>query len=197
MGFLNNLVDWIVAFATGFFGNVLAHDFCEIAPVISMKLIRTAASKLPPSIRERYLEEWSADLQDQRGTIAKLVWALGCFTSAYSMRRAASVDMRRRRSIQFILENDEVLVLSGPSFAAFYSILKVGVRVHKWLPKEVRWVAMAMATRTAELRWRRYGRPDYGGVVRLMEYLVKHSEFPKTVTGLQDGKVVQTFEVNR
>jgi hypothetical protein len=76
MGTLTGIFGAVAAFITGFVGHVVAHDFCEVAPMLSKKLIEFAASYLPRSIRDRYLEEWRADLQAQPGTVAKLAWSL-------------------------------------------------------------------------------------------------------------------------
>lgn len=193
MGFLNSFVDWTIAFFTGFFGNVVAHDFCEMAPMLSRKIVEAAAAQLPPTIKDRYLEEWFADLRDRPGTLSKIKWALGCLMCAHRLRREASADQRRSRSIEFGLENGEVLVIDGPSFAVFYSMLRVQFHLSKWLPGRVRYAVMVAAVKTSELRWRRCGQPDYRCVVRLLDYVAKNSKFPAKVTGLEDGKVVHTF----
>jgi hypothetical protein len=82
VGLLNSIFEWLVAFGAGFFGHVVAHDFCVVTPMISEKIMEAAASHLPASIRERYCEEWRADLRDQHGALAKLTWSFGCFISA-------------------------------------------------------------------------------------------------------------------
>lgn len=193
MEFLSNTIDWAIAFFTGFFGNVVAHDFCEVAPMLSKKIVEAAAARLPQSMKDRYLEEWLADLLDRPGTLSKIKWSLGCLMCAHRMRREASMDTRRRRSIKFVLENDEVLVLDGPSFAVFYSMLKIRVLVPKWVPERVKHAAARAAVMTSELRWRRYGRPDYARVVRLATYVAKNAKLPTNVAGLEDGKVTEIF----
>jgi hypothetical protein len=131
MGLLNSILEWLVAFGAGFFGHVVAHDFCEVTPMISRKIIEAAASRLPASIRERYREEWRADLQAQSGALAKLAWSLGCFRSAWRLRREASIDRSRRTTFNFVLNNGETLTLDVPTTAAFVTAVSLVRR--RWL----------------------------------------------------------------
>lgn len=122
MGLLNNLIDWIVAFATGFFGNVLAHDFCEVTPMISKKLIKMAESRLPKSMRQRYSEEWSADLQDQVGALAKLFWAFGCLISVCRLRQQSKLDLIQRTSHEFVLTTGEIVAMNTATLVFFRNV---------------------------------------------------------------------------
>jgi hypothetical protein len=137
MGFLTSLLEWFVAFVAGFLGHVVAHDFCEVTPMISEKVIEAAASQLPVSIRDRYLDEWRADLWDQPGTIAKLKWAFGCFWSARRLRLQDACATRNRMSVGFTFENGETVRLDIATLKWMGSTLKL-ITLCAWLPMPLR-----------------------------------------------------------
>jgi hypothetical protein len=132
MGLLNNAVDWLIAFATGFFGNVLAHDFCEVAPMMSKKIIEIAASRLPLSIRDRYLEEWRADLHSQPGMATKLLWSVGCLISTYRLRHEARIDQFRRVSFQIALPRGETVMVNLTTFALMGALMYTKAVGRRW-----------------------------------------------------------------
>ena len=50
----------------------------RIAGSASARLIRYAASRMPPGLAERLEEEWIADLCQQDGALSRMRFALGC-----------------------------------------------------------------------------------------------------------------------
>src|SRR5262249_52435152 len=79
----------IISGLSGFAGHVVAHDFCVAAPRICKQIVAAAVRLLPKRDRDRFYEEWMADLDEREGTIAKLRHALGCLYCARSMSRLA------------------------------------------------------------------------------------------------------------
>jgi ribosomal protein S27AE len=56
---------------------LLADDFKAWVPRLTEYLIRRAVRRLPEDQRERLAEEWTADVADTPGDLAKLVFACG------------------------------------------------------------------------------------------------------------------------
>jgi hypothetical protein len=182
MGFLNSIIGWLVAFGAGFFGHVVAHDFCEITPIISRKIIKAAASRLPTSIRERYREEWVADLQAQSGAVARLAWSLGCLWSARRMRREAGIDHCQRTTFEFVLDNGEIITTDLPTFAAFTAAYTLSW--HRWLRHTgaLGVVVVILATNRRALR---SGMPDLALATRLVGCF--RDRRPRQMTRCFDG----------
>ncbi|MGD0628423.1 MAG: hypothetical protein ABR987_03680 [Terracidiphilus sp.] len=60
-----------------------------LLPFLSQNLLKFAVSRLPEVMRERYREEWAADLLDYPGEFVKCLRALGlCWASARISRSA-------------------------------------------------------------------------------------------------------------
>jgi hypothetical protein len=169
MGFLNAVFEYVLAFAAGFFGHIVAHDFCEIAPMISQKIIEAAASCLPGSIHDRYLEEWRADLWDQPGALAKLWWSIGCLLSVYTLRRQSRLDYYRDASVEVVLSNGETVMADLPTMAVMDRLASVYFALPRgYVPDIVRLRAILFATKVTEFWWRRVGKPDYGAGFKLL-----------------------------
>jgi hypothetical protein len=82
----------------GLIGHIVAHDFCERTPALGRWLLSIATNWLPPSIRERYAEEWAAHLAERQGVIAKLHHAFGCLWCARRLRHQEFKGMTLRVS---------------------------------------------------------------------------------------------------
>lgn len=192
MAFLNNILEYVAVFASGFFGHVVAHDFCEVTPMISKKIIEMAASRLPASIRDRYLEEWRVDLHDQGGALAKLMWSIGCFRSVFQLRRHSSTEFYRKASVEFVLSTGETIVLDMPSLTLVRSIAATlnFLRQHKrWLPNRVAGGVLWFSVKLNTFRWRRVGNPDYGKVFQVVAAMRKG--LPRKVAVWHDGVLVR------
>lgn len=176
MGFLTSLLEWFVAFVAGFLGHVVAHDFCEVTPMISEKIIEAAASQLPVSIRDRYLDEWRADLWDQPGTIAKLEWAFGCFWSARRLRLQDARASWNRMSMGFTFENGETVRLDIATLTWLRSTLKLAT-LTAWLPLPLRIKLLHGVTlASAVVATKRYGAvPDQQRLQQLLLVLSRSS----------------------
>ena len=90
MQLIMGLVSALGAALAGFLGHVAAHDFCEASPRLCKKLINSAALRLAKETRDRYLEEWLADLEEREGVFSKFKHALDCLLCAGRMRRESS-----------------------------------------------------------------------------------------------------------
>jgi hypothetical protein len=197
MGLLSSVVGWLLAFGAGFLGHVVAHDFCEVTPMISRKIIEAAASRLPASIRERYREEWRADLQAQSGALAKLAWSLGCLRSTRRLRREAAIELYQRTTFDFVLNDGEVVTLDFPTTAVFRSALKLTRR--KWLrhaPAKLNTLAIIVALVTPAVRWRRCGKLDLDVMVKLLHCCADQRRIPRHVIRCVDGVAEKTTDFN-
>lgn len=68
------------------------------APVVAAWLLQKAIVRLPRKHRERYHEEWTADLQAQPTALSKLVFAFGL---AIAARRILGLERRRIRTTRY------------------------------------------------------------------------------------------------
>jgi hypothetical protein len=184
MGAVNTFLDWFFTFVTGFLGNVLAGDFCATAPMTSMKLIEAAAARLPVSIRDRYLEEWRADVDAQQGAIRKVVWALGCFISAYRLRRETFRDRVRRVSHELVLPSGERIVINMATLA-FMSVTvrnkRYARRLH--LPRAVSGLFVVLSKPFVDWQWQ-----QPADLFTALETLQK--PFPRKMVTRLDGQVI-------
>ena len=186
MAILNVIIEYAVALMTGFFGHVIAHDFCEVAPMISVKIVEFAASWLPAPIRDRYVNEWRADLFDQPGALAKIAWALGCLKSVYRMRREAKFALGRRLTVQFSLDNGEVVLLNWPTLMAVDAAIKFASWSPNWFPGRITAVAMLLGMLEAKFAWRRSGSADISHVMKFLKRIAAGEKLTK-VTCYLDG----------
>ncbi len=70
--------------------HVAAHDFCVATPALCKWLISRAVGRLNKDLRERYREEWLADLEERETTYSKLKHAAECFFCARKMSRQST-----------------------------------------------------------------------------------------------------------
>lgn len=63
-------------------GQIVADEAKASMPHLAQWVLRGAIRALPQRLRERYAEEWAADLGDIPGPISKVTWALGFFVAA-------------------------------------------------------------------------------------------------------------------
>jgi hypothetical protein len=196
MGLLNSIVGWLVAFGAGFFGHVVAHDFCEVTPMISSKIIEAAASRLPAAIRDRYREEWRADLRDQHGALAKLTWSFGCFISARRMRREVYQDQMRRTSFELTFENGETIAFNRTTYAVFIAGLQFGQyrALLKWAPTPIRLLALRCVFAIPTFKFRQWGPPAYDPLRKLLMQANDEGE-PTKITYLVDGVAVKSATI--
>lgn len=193
MGFLNNILEYLAVFVAGFFGHVVAHDFCEVVPTISKKIVKAAASQLPASIRDRYLDEWLADLWDQPGAIAKLKWSLGCVLSATRMSREAKTAEAKQISVEFVLESGKTVMVDLPTFWVFFSAMKFTrfvVPWIKWMPVRAAAFGVLATMSTSAFRWRRCGQPDFDSAIELLGYATIGTTKLRTIRRYKNGVLI-------
>jgi len=87
MEYLIGLFAMIGSFFAGVFGNILAHDVCQLCPRMCRRLIDRAVRILPESDRARYSEEWLSHLNDCPGVFAQFSHASSCIIGAYRLNR--------------------------------------------------------------------------------------------------------------
>jgi hypothetical protein len=189
----------LIGLFTGFLGHIIAHDFCEAAPMLSKKLIEAAASRLPSSIRERYLNEWLADLHDQASTVGKIKWALSCLLCARRMQTEEAFDHARRTSFRISLPDGREIDVDVPTFSLVGSLAAAG-SVYKKLPQLITRIvtpvgyAMVLATAVSSVfRWRRCGVPDFKKSAALLGDLAHFQSCQVTTyyDGVQRGEPVK------
>jgi biopolymer transport protein ExbD len=66
-------------------------SFCDWTDAIAQRVIERAARRAPTSLAGRLLEEWTAALSEQRGRIARLELAFGCYWAAMLIRHDCQV----------------------------------------------------------------------------------------------------------
>jgi hypothetical protein len=193
MEFLTGVGGTIAALVAGFVGHVVAHDFCEVAPMLCRKLIEVAASWLPDAIRDRCSQEWQADLRDQPGTLAKMKWAAGCLLCARQMRREAAFDHNRRTSYVFGLEGGEKVELDYAGMCFFIVISKALSFTARFVPKraqQTEWLVKPIlhgyCCLPMVLVRLRYGDPDAAKVGKIM--LAKTVDITKCFDGVPVSK---------
>jgi hypothetical protein len=78
----------------GIFGAILigllTDELLCWTPLLSVWLVRQSSARLPAEIRERYLEEWHAHLNDTPGRLSKVACALGTWLAVVTVRWGAS-----------------------------------------------------------------------------------------------------------
>jgi hypothetical protein len=79
----------------------IAHDAYSRCPRYARRLVKWAARQLPPFERERYEEEWLADLEERDGAFAKFKHAFECFLCAHKLSTLAKG--RTPASIEFVV----------------------------------------------------------------------------------------------
>jgi hypothetical protein len=99
---------------------------------IAQRLIRSAARRVPEPLSERLREEWTADLAAQRGSLARLRFAAGCYWAARVIAQEHavptsplppnSIDSGHAHFIRFPKELSPVLMSGTTSFVLILSL---------------------------------------------------------------------------
>jgi hypothetical protein len=95
---------------TGILVAVLAEDLGAWLRWLTDRLLRRAVGRLPEAVRDRYHEEWAADLEDTPGALAKLVVALGLCRASSMIRRDQSCRSGRVRLGRRVTRALDVLI---------------------------------------------------------------------------------------
>ena len=167
MELIGSIFGMVCAFVSGFVGHVVAHDFCEMVPMISKHLIQNAARALPESVRERHLEEWLADLNDCKGTFAKLKWACGCFLCAHRIRREARRDQLGAITVVVEFDGHGSIELDFVTVLVLHDLMNGANRLYK-LPRPFLGRAIFWWIRVSCFRYRKFGSPSS---VRLSQFM--------------------------
>lgn len=77
----------IVGVISGVVAAILSDDILAWSPRLAERLVRFAAKKTPPHLRERCQQEWLADLSEIPGRFSKLLWAVGTIGAAININR--------------------------------------------------------------------------------------------------------------
>ena len=99
---------------------------------IARGLIRSAALCVPEPLSERLREEWTADLAAQRGSLARLRFAAGCYWAARVIAQehsapaapvpCASIHGAHAHFIRFPKESSPVLMSGTTTFVLILSL---------------------------------------------------------------------------
>jgi hypothetical protein len=93
------------ALLLGFLGKLVASEIHDLLPSLARSMVRRAVARLPLGERERYLEEWSADLEAYPGKLARLFRAAGCIYGARTL--AKELDSKRATRGNISCERDD------------------------------------------------------------------------------------------
>lgn len=75
----------VVAIVLGAVGSVIAAEFMNCLPKLTQWLLRRAVARLPEDQRERFREEWAADLEERASVLMRLCAVFGMFFCAKSI----------------------------------------------------------------------------------------------------------------
>lgn len=93
----------VATIVLGALGSILAAEFLGWCPVLAERLVNCAVNRLDKSHRERYRNEWLADLDVMRirGGVSLLIWAVGLYLVAgrvaSALRPAEEIHVKRHR----------------------------------------------------------------------------------------------------
>lgn len=117
LGLVAVLTGIITAWLVGIAINLVSEQISTMAPRWATISLHAAARRLPASARDRYAEEWAADLDVIDGPVARLWFACRVWISARSLRREwlraqpsaiATLDLRRRRLVSVTVKVEDV-----------------------------------------------------------------------------------------
>jgi hypothetical protein len=133
--------------------NVLANDIAECAPRWCARLLRRAADRYAVNDRERWLEEWLAELDAAPGTCWKIKYALSIF---FSIRAATPKPEMAEGS--FVLKICKLVNIPPAAWPSF---------------RDVCWVSFGGALVTAGIAGLR-GRENVSVTFFVVAYVVTH-----------------------
>jgi hypothetical protein len=113
-------MEYVIAIFFGIVGSLLAAEFYSCAPVLARRIIDRAAQRLPEGERERYAEEWLADLEAFPGNLWKLKYAVGCFYGVAGMTTAIpkiAVTHFRKANAHYFVNKTNVFSVVGKSIS--------------------------------------------------------------------------------
>ncbi len=97
-------MDELVRFVLNVLARIVADELTSWCPSFAARLIRGASKFLPPDEQGRYLEEWTAAVEDLPGKWSKLFFALDLYRAAFHMRtphiQPLSVGSLRAKSVR-------------------------------------------------------------------------------------------------
>ncbi len=156
-------------------GKVIGEEIEAWLPQAGPRLLRYAVSKLPADERERYAEEWAADLDAIPGQVSKVIYALGFVKAAWGMRRIANRILsqqheviramyRNKGRLVAVVSCDESLTASrhervGQLLITAVPNLDIAFLVAQMLPSCVMKVYTEQAVAEHGLSWRANRRP--------------------------------------
>lgn len=85
------------------FGSVLTEEWKAWAPYCARQLMFGAVKRLPLTQRERYLEEWTADLEATPGFVGKLIFTAGLYVASHRLAKQSG-DANSRKPVEIKAE---------------------------------------------------------------------------------------------
>jgi hypothetical protein len=115
---------YLIDILIGAAASLVAKELWSDADPASQLLVRKAVQRLPEEDRERFGEEWLADLHDVPGAFGKLLWASGCHWAA-TLVNVRAWQSRQKLSLP---EGRTIQRVGGMSTAAkwFQPVLSAG-----------------------------------------------------------------------
>jgi hypothetical protein len=118
-----DIVSWVLLAIGGVAAAVVTHiasdEICVRLSPLAVRLICSAAKKLPACDCARYREEWLAHLNECPGTVAKLLHATECFICARQLKRLFS-----KAPVRIIIDGQAVALDIPTAVAAIAAIGK-------------------------------------------------------------------------
>jgi hypothetical protein len=175
MAMIEGFLSAFGAAVAGFFGHLLAHDFAEIAPKLSKSLVQKAAHSLENADRERYMEEWLADLNERTGVLAKLKHACGCIVCARRMRKQSLKQQARDIVLRFEVCGIGSIDLDPATSFYARDVIAYSLKSRKtaWMRNRIG-ATLFFATRVFQNR--RYGRPDFDKALKFIRMVEKSTK---------------------
>lgn len=96
-------MDAVITILLGAVGSLIAAELYEIAPRLARWLVLRAASRLRPGERDRWYEEWLADLDEWPGNITKLARSVGHVKASVRLRPLKNKKARMFLAFQLAL----------------------------------------------------------------------------------------------
>jgi hypothetical protein len=120
------LLTVIFRILVGVGSKIVADEIKAWCPTITARIVRSAAQRLFPDQRERYVEEWTSDLAQVPGSVSKVLFALDLHRAAFGI----NLNLRRSRRLQVQkMGNELLLAIERSALLSAFVVTKVYVRL--------------------------------------------------------------------
>ena len=118
MGSWLTIAGAIAAVAGAAVAKLLADELKEVIIWLRKRILLLAKARLPFQVRSRFSEEWDSDIDRKPGELAKLVWAVGCYTSTAEIQNIFASGSREissfasQRAMSILLSQVSIVFLA-------------------------------------------------------------------------------------